>query len=119
MRALIGAAVVLALAGFTTALGQDKDKVDAKKLIGKWEMKDPVVVVEFADNGKLTFSVDIDGKTEKIEGTYKLLEGLKIEVLLMIAGKEMRETLTVKKLTDEELVTTDSKGKDETLKKKK
>ena len=37
----------------------------------------------------------------------------------MILDKEQKETLTVKKLTDEELVTTDSKGKDETLKRKK
>ena len=31
----------------------------------------------------------------------------------------MKETLTVKKLTDDELVTVDSKGKEETLNRKK
>jgi uncharacterized protein (TIGR03066 family) len=121
MRALIGAVVVLALAGFTAA-GQekdkDKDKVDIKKLMGKWEPKEGGITIEFADKGKLILSVDLGGKTEKVEGTYKL-DGAKLEVVLSFGGKEMKETLTIKKLTDDELVTTDSKGKDETLKKAK
>ena len=122
MRALIGAVAILAFAGF--AAGQekdkdkDKDKVDLKKLMGKWEPKDGPVTVEFADKGKLILTVDLGGKSEKIEGTYKV-DGDKIEVVLAFGGKDMKETLTVKKLTDEELVTTDSKGKEEAFKKKK
>jgi uncharacterized protein (TIGR03066 family) len=119
MRALIGAVVVLAFAGFAAA-GQDKDKdkIDAKKLIGKWEPKEGGISIEFADKGKLILSVDLGGKTEKVEGSYKL-DGAKLEVVISFGGKEMKETLTIKKLTDDELITTDSKGKDETLKKAK
>jgi uncharacterized protein (TIGR03066 family) len=122
MRTLIGAVVILAFAGLTgTAAGQDKDKdkVDLKKLMGKWEPKDPGITIEFADKGKMILSIDIGGKSEKVEGTYKAIEGNKLEVVISFGGKEQKETLTVKKLTDEELVTTDSKGKEETLKKKK
>jgi uncharacterized protein (TIGR03066 family) len=118
MRALIGAVVVLAFAGFAAGQEKDKDKIDLKKLMGKWEPKEGAIVIEFADKGKLTLSVDLGGKSEKIEGTYKV-DGNKLEVVLAFGGKEQKETLTVKKLTDEELITTDSKGKEETLKKKK
>lgn len=120
MRVLIGAVAILALTGI--AAGQDKDKdkdkVDAKKLIGKWEPKEGGITIEFLEKGKLTLSLDLGGKSEKIEGTYKV-DGNKIEVALSFGGKEQKETLTVKKLTDDELMTTDSKGKDETLKRKK
>ena len=117
MRTLVGAAMILAFAGFNGAAGQDKEKIDPKKLIGKWEPKEGRVVIEFADKGKLTLSVDADGKSQKFDGTYKL-DGNRLEIVIMIE-KEQKETLTIKKLTDDELVTTDSKGKEETLKRKK
>jgi uncharacterized protein (TIGR03066 family) len=117
MRTLIGAVMILAFAGFTAAAAQDKekDKIDPKKLLGKWEPKEGKVVIEFADKGKLT--VDAGGKDQKFEGTYKL-DGNRLEIAIMVFEKEQKETLTVKKLTDEELVT-ESKGKEETLKRKK
>lgn len=118
MRMLIGAAVILAVTSATSAIGQDKDKIDPKKLMGKWEPKEGRVVIEFADKGKLTLSVDGGGKSQKFDGTYKL-DGNRLELAVTIIDKEQKETLTIKKLTDEELVTTDSKGKDETLKRKK
>ena len=118
MRALIGAVAVLVLAGASAAADE---KVDAKKLIGKWEpveKKDAGLVVEFADKGKLTVSFDLMGKTEKIEGTYKLDKD-KLEIAMTFMGEEKKETLTVTKLTDDELVTKDSKGKEEKLKRMK
>ena len=122
MRMLIGAALVFSFATIVSAAGQgkdkDKDKVDLKKLMGKWEPKDGKIVIEFADKGKLVMTVDFGGKSEKIDGTYKL-DGNKLDVIINFMGKEQKETLTVKSLTDAELVTTDSKGKDETLKRKK
>ena len=118
MRLIIGAILVLTLAGASATAVAGDDKVDGKKLIGKWEPKDAKIVIEFTDKGKLTMSIDEGGKTEKIEGTYKL-DGNKLDVVISFGGKEQKETLTIKKLTDDELVTTDSKGKEETLKKKK
>jgi uncharacterized protein (TIGR03066 family) len=118
MRTLIGAAMILAFAGLNGSAGQDKekDKVDLKKLMGKWEPKEGMVVIEFADKGKFSLSVGTDGK--KFDGTYKL-DGDRLELAITIIDKEQKETLTIKKLTDDELVTTDSKGKEETLKRKK
>lgn len=122
MRALTGAVVVLAFAGFAAAQEKKDDKkdgkIDAKKLIGKWQPADEKapVTVEFADKGKLTLSIDIGGKTEKIEGTYKL-DGDKLEMVMSFGGKEQKETVTVTKLTDDEMVGKDSKGKEEKFKK--
>jgi uncharacterized protein (TIGR03066 family) len=117
MRALIGCVAVLVLAGFT---GAADDKIDTKKLIGKWEpakpgKDEPSFVLEFADKGKFTVSFTVGGKTEKIEGTYKV-DGNKIEVAMSLNGKEVKETHTVTKLTDDEMVSKDSKGKEDTLK---
>lgn len=123
MRALVGCALAVLLvasAGLGQEKGKDKDAIDAKKLLGKWQPADKKenVTIEFAKDGKLIVSVDIGGKTEKVEGTYKL-DGNKLSVAMTFMGMEQKETMTVGKLTDEELETTDSKGKKETLKKVK
>lgn len=120
MRKVLCAVAVLAFAGITTAAD---DKIDAKKLLGKWEpanpkKEEPKIVVEYAEKGKLTVHVTIGDKTEKIEGTYKV-DGNKIDISLAFGGKDIKETLTVLKLTDDEAVTKDSKGKEETMKKVK
>jgi uncharacterized protein (TIGR03066 family) len=117
MRTLIGALVVFALAGFTTALGQEK--IDGKKLVGKWEPADlpgAAMVVEFTNAGKVSVIVEKGGKTAKTEGTYKL-EGNKLELALKLDGKEQKETITIITLTDEEFVGKDSKDKQEKFKK--
>ena len=118
MRSLIGAVVVLALS-VTTVLGQEK--IDPKKLIGKWEpisLTGALMVVEFTDKGKVNVSVEKGGKSVKIEGTYRL-SGNNLEMALKINDTEQKETITVMKLTDEELVGKDEKGKEETLRKLK
>ena len=99
---------------------KDKDAVDAKKLIGKWEPKDKKdnVTLEFTKDGKLLLSVDAGGKSQKLEGTYKL-DGNKLTVVLKFMDQEMKEEVTVSKLTDDEMETTDSKGKKETMKRVK
>jgi uncharacterized protein (TIGR03066 family) len=118
----LGAVVILAFAGFAGAAGQgkdkDKDTVDLKKLMGKWEPKEGKITIEFADKGKMVVALDSNGKSEKFEGTYKVT-GNKLEIAVTIMGKEQKESLTVKKLTDDELVTVDSKNMEDTLKKKK
>jgi uncharacterized protein (TIGR03066 family) len=121
MRALWGSAVVLALVcAVSTAQDKKDEKYDVKKLIGKWETGDKklLVLIEFAAEGKLLLTAGEPGKEIKAEGTYKL-QGDKLDVSLKFMGDELKEQLTIKKLTDQELITEDSKGKSETLKRKK
>jgi len=115
MRALVATVVVLAFAGFATA----EDKVDAKKLIGKWEPaeqpKGGQMVFEFTEKGKVTIQFTFDGVTKSLEGTYKV-DGNKIE-LTRADGKDKTGTLVVSKLTDDELVGKEESGKEINLKK--
>jgi len=124
MRAILGCAVVLGLVCAANAGGQGK--IDTKKLVGKWELvpdkdkkeKGPPTVIEFGANAKVSFIVGVAGQEVKVDGTYQL-ESDKIAVQMKLGDKDIKETLTIKKLTDDELVTEDSKSKIETLKRKK
>jgi len=117
MRAVFASLAILVLVGYS---GAQDEKIDGKKLIGKWEPekaeKGAKMVLEFAEKGKLTLHVTFMDKTEKVDGTYKL-DGNKLEVELSFGGKSEKETLTITKLTDTEMVTKDSKGKEDTMKK--
>jgi uncharacterized protein (TIGR03066 family) len=114
MRTLVGAVAGLALAA--AAAGQDKkdDGFDPKKLVGKWESADPkkAVVVEFAEKDKFTLSVAVGGKAEKVDGTWKLA-GDKLELSAKVGGADEKQTVTLSKLTDDDLVGTGSDGKEE------
>jgi uncharacterized protein (TIGR03066 family) len=93
-------------------------ETDAKKLVGKWEPKEKeeglTVVVEFTNDGKASFTTTANGKVTKIEGTYKV-NGNRITMPMKYGETVRTHTLTVSKLTDTELVSTDEKGKEDTL----
>jgi uncharacterized protein (TIGR03066 family) len=117
MLGLAATAVVVALGG--TSAGQDaKTKVDAKLLVGKWtpdeEAKRDKMIIEFTKDGKLTIGVKFGEKELKIDGTYKV-DGDKITVKMSFMGEEKSEVMTVNTLTKTTLVTTDEKGKKDTL----
>lgn len=118
MRAVLGCVAVLGLA--CGAVGQDKKdgKIDPKKLVGRWEPADtkkgPPMVLEFTANNKVTLSVG----EAKAAGTYTLA-GDKLEVSMKHGADEIKQTLVVKKLTDDELTTEDERKKTETLKRLK
>ena len=123
MRTMLGCLTIFALAcAATVAAGQAK--IDEKKLIGKWEpvpdkdKKEKLsgLVIEFMAGGKVTMAVA--GAESRAQGTYEL-KADKLAVTLKVGDREEKDTLTVKKLTDDELVTEDSKGKAETLKRKR
>ena len=114
MRAILGCALAVLLVG-GAALAQDKkdEKIDAKKLVGKWEPKDAkegrTFVIEFTKDGKMVITGTRDGKESKLEGTYKL-EGNKLTTTTKVGDMERSRTLTVSKLTDAEFVGSDEKG---------
>jgi uncharacterized protein (TIGR03066 family) len=111
----------LALAYFALTLAaaaQDqKDASTKEKLVGVWEVKEGATV-EFTKDGKLKVTFRMDGKEASAEGTYAL-EGDKLTITHKIGDKEEKETLTVKSLDDKVLTTVDSRGRTETLKRKK
>ncbi len=98
--------------------------VDAKKLVGKWEITKsggdaPVgSLVEFTKDGALNVLVKADGQELKISGKYTTA-GDKLTVVLKIMDQESKEEMTVKKLTDDELELEDKDKKLDTLKRKK
>ena len=139
MRLILGSALVMALCGATLA-GQAA-KIDGKLLAGKWEQlpekvdpkdkekKDklpagPAMVIEFTPNdktptvGTMSVTVSDSGKDFKVDGKYTLAAD-KLTVEMKLGDKDVKETLTIKKLTESEFVTEDSKQKTESLRKKR
>lgn len=119
MRTLIGLGLVLALTCGATAAD---DKIDAKKILGKWEPKEPkkgeALMMEFAKDGKLIVTGETGGKDVKIEGTYKL-DGDQLTYAVTFMGVDAKETVTITKLTDDEMEGKDKDGKVEAFKKVK
>lgn len=131
MRMILGATLVMALACGATFAGQAK--LDAKLLAGKWEptpekvdpkdkdKKDkppagPAMVIEFTPDGKVptmgvvAMTVSDSGKDLRVEGKYKVV-GEQLTVEMKLGDKDVKETLMIKKLTETELITEDSKSK--------
>ena len=131
MRTLIGMGAVLVLACGIAAADDKKDekveKIDGAKLVGKWEPKDPKkgeeFVMEFLKDGKLSVTGTLDNKLQTFEGTYKL-DGAKLSFDLKVKGadgkvEEIKEVVTLTKLTDDEMEGKDKEGKVEALKRVK
>lgn len=111
---LVLATLLLACSFHAGADDKKVGKIDARKLIGKWEPKDKdrlkfEVVIEYTKDGKVIFHTTVGGKEAKTEGTYKV-ESAKLTYALAGKGKESAITRTIQTLTDTELVTTDEKG---------
>lgn len=116
------AALGTALAASAAPVPQGKEKSTAEKLAGKWELvrnsqgndEGVTAVVEFTKDGKITVTFtpkEKGAETIVLKGTFKVLEGGKIDYTLDLGddGKK-QEVLTINKLTDDELVTTDPDG---------
>ena len=119
-------AVMAVAALFVAGCSGNKNKIVGKwKLVsmtkdGKEEQAPPgseAAMIEFTADGKLSMIIGEAGKETRAVGTYKL-EADKLAVSMKVADKEITETLTIKNLTGTELVTEDSKGKSESLRKK-
>lgn len=115
---LSGVLAALAVGFGSYAEGRDEEKIDVKKLVGKWTMdeeKGKTVVLEFTKDGKVKVAEkEKDKKDMVLSGTYKV-DGAKLTVTFKAGDKEFSETLTVVSLDDDELVMKDSKGKKDTF----
>jgi uncharacterized protein (TIGR03066 family) len=120
MRTILGSAAIVAM---MCGLAIADDQVDTGKLTGKWELaeakKGQALTLEFLEGMKISLVVGEVGKEVKLEGTYSVFEGNRMNVMLKFMGEDIKESLTIRKLTNDELVTEDSKGKTESFKKKK
>jgi uncharacterized protein (TIGR03066 family) len=91
-------------------------------LAGKWEVIKPEegkgTVIDFTKDGKMTVTTKgPDGKELTTPGTFEL-ENDQIKAALKAGDKEHKQTLTITKLSETELITKDEKGKIEEYKKK-
>lgn len=119
MRTLFGPALLIGLALGATAQDKKDAPPDPKKLIGAWELKGakkgaPVPRLEFAPGGTVTLTGEIDGKPATFTGTYALA-GDRLTFELKSKDDAFKDTVTLTKLDDEELVARDADGKTETF----
>jgi uncharacterized protein (TIGR03066 family) len=127
MNAMRLMATGLLVLGIVAGVRADDKKADTtkEKLLGKWEVvkgdegAPPVgTVVEFIKDGKLKVIHKQGDKEVTLEGTYTL-DDMKVSVVLKQEDKEIKHTITIKKLTDTEFVAENEKGQKAEFKKKK
>jgi uncharacterized protein (TIGR03066 family) len=114
MKSLAAVCTLLLVATFTFA--QDKGALAGVKewTVVKSEEAPPGTKMLFAADGKLTITFVVDGKSRAVSGSYTLA-GDKLTLKLAHDGRERVETRTVKKLTDNVLITEDKNRKMEEL----
>lgn len=100
-----------------------QDKIDGKLFVGKWQAEKPPegvdkIVVEFTKDEKVHLSIEGQGETRKIEGTYKL-KGDKLSIEIDANGDKQTQERTIAKLTETELVTKGDDGEERKYKKVK
>src|SRR5438477_13005953 len=121
VRGMLAGFVICALALVVSAdekKSSDKPE-NAKLLVGAWECTksdeggSPVgMVADFGADGKLkvTFKNKDGTEGDTHEGTYKV-DGNKFTMTMGKGSGEFKMTITIKKISDAELVTEDEKGK--------
>jgi uncharacterized protein (TIGR03066 family) len=122
MRAILGVGLLVALAGVGAADDKKDEKIDPKKLVGKWELqglkKGDSLVLELTRDGKAVM-VAGNGKEEfKMNGTYKLASD-KLLLDFDVMGLPVKQTIPLIKLTDDEMETKGPSGKNETYRRVK
>jgi uncharacterized protein (TIGR03066 family) len=113
--------------GIAAGVRGDDKKADSnkEKLVGSWEVvksEDPPppvgAVVEFAKDGKVKITHKRDDKDLTVEGTFTV-DGDKVSVVLKMGDKEDKHSITIKKISDNELTMENDKGKTVEFKRKK
>lgn len=123
LRAIAPIAAVVALIAST----QSVHAADAAKIEGTWKLtksETPLppgatALLIFGKDGKLTMKIEAGGQKLELQGTWKL-DGEKLITMQKTPdGKEVKESHTIKKLDDTDLITVDEKGKSDEFKKQK
>jgi len=117
MRTSLWIAIPLFLAALLQAAPVPKPRLTtAEQLVGTWKLTKSdsenaggyTFTVEFSKDGKMKAQYMFNDSTQTVEGTFKA-EGNKIEYTLGERG----ETLTIEKITEDELVVIDPEKKKE------
>ena len=120
MKSMTLAVTAILVLGHTAAYGEYKTDDNKDKLIGVWEGIEGGArgaTVEFTKDGKIKISVDSEGKKKNLEGTYDLVQDAISLTMKGVDGKERKEKMKIKTLTDDKLVTEDEKGREDQFKK--
>lgn len=116
MRAFLSCTLGLLLCcGLSAQEKKGGESLDAKNLLGKWELKgakDRAFTIEFQKGG--TAALGTGPKNPTVTGNYTL-DGNKLTTTFRLGGDEQKRVQTITKLTDTELVTKDGQGREETL----
>ena len=119
MKLFSTAVLAFALFGFASAADDN-----AKAIVGKWEITESSgdapkgTLVEFTDKGEVKVVVTIEKQELKIEGKYSIAKD-KLTLELKANDKDVKEELTIKKLSGDDLELEDKDKKLDVLKKKK
>ena len=108
------------------AAADEKDKDDnAKKIVGKWEITKaggdvgPGSTLEFAKDGKLVLVIKDGNEKREVKGSYKITKD-KLTITLKTGDDEsFDQTLTIKKLTGDDMELEDMNNGVDVLKKKR
>ena len=116
MRSVFAFATLFALTSFVSTSAQDKGTLAGGKEweVVKSEEAPPGTKILFSQDGKLVMRFIVAGKTREINGSYTLA-GNQLTMKLALEGGERVQTRTVKKLTDNVLITEDKNKKVEEL----
>ncbi len=124
LRLLVAGVMVCALTANVRAEEKVEKKDNAKLLMGAWEATKAVEgtlqvgsVVEFGKDGKLKVIGKNDGKEVTHEGTYKV-DGDKFTIMMKAGDNDVKMVITIKKISDKELITANEEGKVVEFKKK-
>ncbi len=117
MRGTVVGLVALWVGGSVWAAPVPKDRTEAEKVVGTWKMvldsrgnTDTDVEVEFTQGGKMTIRQRIDKDTLSVyEGSYRVV-GNELPYEVKQDALVKKETLTIKKITADELVFIDPDG---------
>ena len=124
--------VICFVVGLVACGASAREPSNKEKILGNWEIEKgetvpPGTTFEFTKDGKLKMRFDVNGKKQALDADYTV-DGEKLTIALLDSngkplkgrdGKEAKETVTITKLTDAELVVKDQKGKIDAFKKKK
>lgn len=117
MRLLAGLFVALGACVPVGAAPVPKERAEAEKVVGTWKMTldsqggtDTNLEIEFTQSGKMTIrQVQQTGQVSVFVGTYRVV-GNELPYEVKQGTRVKAETLTIKKLTADELVIVDPDG---------